>query len=143
MFEHKRISKLDDYFSPLSIRKEPTIYFYRMVGYNETIKAFIKKYYDVARREGVVIEGRIPNPDEKNLAYYDEIMGMDFQLSMGFLTSSLKKWLPRMDEYQRNNVAMSIYDTLDEMRQEGKMNQYFEMPTLNLCVGYIINLNEF
>ncbi len=41
-------------------------------------------------------------------------------MDRGFITSSLKKWLPRMNDYQRNNVAMSIYDTLDAMRKEGK-----------------------
>ncbi|MGN8784305.1 hypothetical protein ACTNES_08215 [Blautia sp. HCP3S3_D9] len=29
----------------------------------------------MARRTGVVIEGKIPNPDEGNLSYYNEIIG--------------------------------------------------------------------
>ncbi len=45
-------------------------------------------------KSGVVIEGKIANPTEQNLSYYEEIMGMDFQMSMGFLLTSLKKWLP-------------------------------------------------
>lgn len=120
MFEHKVIQNLNDYFIELNHRREYGVYFYRINGYNEEIKQFIKKYYEAARTSGVVIEGKIPNPDEKNLAYYEEIMGMNFQMSMGFITSSLKKWLPRMNEHQRNNVSASIYDTLDRMRQEGK-----------------------
>ena len=48
------------------------------------------------------------------------MMGMEFQMSTGFIGASLKKWLPRMNDYQRNNVAESIYDTLDAMRREGK-----------------------
>ena len=80
----------------------------------------IKKYYDVARRTGVVIEGKIPNPDEGNLSYYNEIMGMEFQMNIGFILMSLRKWLPRMNEFQRQNVANSIYDSLDSMRRAGK-----------------------
>ena len=34
---------------------------------------------------------KIANPTEQNLSYYEEIMGMDFQMSMGFLLTSLKK----------------------------------------------------
>lgn len=120
MFEHKTLTNLDEYFIELNNRQGKSVFFYRINGYNETIKAFIQKYYETARRFGVVVEGKIPNPDEKNLDYYQEIMGLDFQMNVGFITASLKKWLPRMNDDQRNNVSMSIYDTLDGMRTEGK-----------------------
>ena len=120
MLEHKKIRSLDDYFVDLDSRQSREVYFYRINGYTEKIGDFIKKYYDTARRAGVVIEGKIPNPDEKNLAYYSEIMGMDFQMNPSFISNGLKKWLPRMNDLQRQNVADSIYDSLDTMRQNGK-----------------------
>jgi len=120
MLEHIKIRELDDYFTDLNGRQDKGVYFYRINGYSEEIEQFIKKYYEAARRTGVVIEGRIPNPDEKNLSYYGEIMGMDFQMNMGFMTEALKKWLPRMNEQQRSNVAASVYDSLDSMRKAGK-----------------------
>lgn len=120
MFEHIKIQSLDDFFMELGNRTSRGIYFYRINGYNSQICEFIKKYYEAARTSGVIIEGRIPNPDENNLSYYNEIMGMNFQLSMGFITSSLHKWLPRMSDYQRNTVAASIYDTLDSLKKAGK-----------------------
>ena len=47
-------------------------------------------------------------------------MGMEFQLNMGFLLTSLKKWLPRMNDSQRSNVAGAIYDTLMDLKKSGK-----------------------
>ena len=120
MLEHKKIQNLSDYFVELNSRQDKGVYFYRINGYSEEIGEFIKKYYDVARRTGVVIEGKIPNPDEGNLSYYNEIMGMEFQMNIGFILMSLRKWLPRMNEFQRQNVADSIYDSLDSMRRSGK-----------------------
>lgn len=120
MFEHKKIDTLNDFFIELHKRREEGIYFYRLNGYSDEIKTFIQNYYESARKAGVVIEGKIPNPDEKNLAYYNEIMGMDFQMNPAFIESALKKWLPRMNGYQRKNVACSIYDTLDSLRKTGK-----------------------
>jgi len=120
MLEHKKIRSLNDYFLDLNSRQDKGVYFYRINGYTAEIGEFIKKYYDVARRTGVIIEGKIPNPDEKNLSYYGEIMGMEFQMNIGFITTSLKKWLPRMNDFQRKNVADSIYDSLDSMRKNGK-----------------------
>lgn len=120
MLDRVKVQNLSEFFSPLENRSSKGVYFYRINGYNQQVADFIRKYYEAARSAGVVIEGRIPNPDEKNLAYFNEIMGTDFQLSLGFLTSSLKKWLPRMSEYQRNVVATAMYDTLDDLRKNGK-----------------------
>lgn len=120
MFEHRKIQNLNDFFTELDKRREKGVYFYRINGFHEEIDRFIRRYYEAARTSGVIIEGRIPNPDGGNLSYYSEIMGMDFQMSMGFLTSSLKKWLPRMKELQRSQVAGAIYDLLDSLRRAGK-----------------------
>ena len=120
MLKHVKIQALDDFFKGLSERKEKGVFFYRINGYNEEINKFIHKFYDASRKSGVVIEGRIPNPDEKNLSYYNEMMGMDFQMSPGFIAASLKKWIPRINDQQREAVATAIYDCLDSLRKAGK-----------------------
>lgn len=120
MFEHQKIKELNDFFTNLSSRTEKSVYFYRINAYTDEIGEFIKKYYETARTRGVIIEGKIPNPNEKNLSYYSEIMGMEFRMHPGFIEQSLKKWLPRMNDYQRRNVTLSVYDSLDEMRRSGK-----------------------
>ena len=104
------------------------------------LKLLFKITIESARKAGVVIEGKIPNPDEKNLAYYNEIMGMDFQMNPAFIETALKKWLPRMNSFQRKNVAYSIYDTLDSLRKSAKMKICSKMHILNLCAGFIISL---
>ena len=58
MLEHKKIQNLSDYFVELNSRREKGVYFYRINGYSEEVGEFIKKYYDTARRTGVVIEGK-------------------------------------------------------------------------------------
>ena len=120
MLRRTSIEKLDDYFIDLGKRKNKGIYFYRINGYNRQIHEFIQRYYETARLSGVIIEGKLQNPDTNNLAYYNEIMGNNFQMSMGFMMSSLKKWLPRMNDSQRENVAGSIYDTLMGLKRAGK-----------------------
>ena len=140
MLEHKKIQNLSDYFVELNSRREKGVYFYRINGYSEEVGEFIKKYYDTARRTGVVIEGKIPNPDEGNLAYYNEIMGMDFQMSMDFIHVSLRKWLPRMNEFQRQNVAASIYDWIP-CEKPGKPRICSGTHISSSCAGCIINLN--
>lgn len=118
--KHIKLQSLDDFFVPLSGRSEKGIYFYRFNNTSEDIEKFIYRYYNAARKSGVVIDGKIGNPTENNLSYYEEIMGRDFQMSMGFISSALKKWLPRMGAFQRENIAGAIYDVLDGLRRNGK-----------------------
>ena len=120
LFKHIKIQSLDDFFVPLSGRSEKGIYFYRFIKTSDKIDEFIYKYYNAARKSGVVIDGKIGNPTESNLSYYQEIMGRDFQMSMGFISDALKKWLPRMRAIQRENIAGAIYDVLDGLRRSGK-----------------------
>lgn len=120
MFSHIKVKNLNDFFVDRDSRPGRGVYFYRINGYTEEIGQFIQKYYEAARLSGVIIEGRIPNPDEKNLAYYEEIMGRDFRMNQEFISLSLRKWLPRMNDYQRGNVARAIYETLGTLRNSGK-----------------------
>lgn len=120
MLKRMEISRLDDYFIDLGKRRNKGVYFYRINGYSQQIHEFVQRYYESARLNGVVLEGKLQNPDNNNLSYYNEIMGMNFQMSLGFINSSLKKWLPRMTDSQRENVSGAIYDTLMGLRQTGK-----------------------
>lgn len=120
MFEHRTLQNLEEYFKDLNSRQEKGVYFYRINGYSEEVGRFIRQYYEAARRSGAVIEGKIPNPDENNLAYYEEIMGLDFQMNKEFVTNRLKKWLPRMNAYQTNSLSMAVCDTLSDMARQGK-----------------------
>lgn len=120
MFEHKKIQNLDDFFVALNMRKSKSVYFYRINGYNEEINQFVQKYYELARTGGVIIEGKIPNPDESNLSFYQEMMGDTFQLDKTFIANALKKWLPRMNDYQCIAVADSVYNALLNLKNLGK-----------------------
>lgn len=120
MLKRVEITNPDEYFIDLGKRREKGVYFCRINAYNRQIHDFIQRYYESARLKGVIIEGKLQNPDNQNLAYYTETMGTDFQLSMGFIGAALKKWLPRMTDAQRQNVAAAIYDTLAELKKSGK-----------------------
>lgn len=120
MFQLGRIEKLHDYFSACSRRREQAVFFYRVAGYSGEVAAFLTQYDQAARTNGVVIEGRIPNPDPKQLDYLAEMMGSDFQLDAGFLTQKLTRWLPRLTGAQREAVVAAMTATLQDLQAHGK-----------------------
>lgn len=120
MFQLGRIEKLHDYFSACSRRREQAVFFYRVAGYSGEVAAFLTQYDQAARTNGVVIEGRIPNPDPKQLDYLAEMMSSDFQLDAGFLTQKLTRWLPRLTGTQREAVVTAMTATLQDLQAHGK-----------------------
>lgn len=120
MFQQAPLKKLDDYFVPLPERPEKSVYFYRFAGNSPEVTAFLRRYYEAARQGGVIIDGRLPNPDPGQLAYFGEMMGTDFQRNCGFLSQRLAKWLPRMSPGQREAVASAMASTLEDMLRQGK-----------------------
>ncbi len=118
MYEQCECRQYSDFFKPMSGRNPKAVYFCRLESGSDT--EFLKEYYAAALKRGAVVEGKLQNPDEKNIAYYYEIIGSGFQMSVGFLADALKKWIPRMNGTQRNDVAAGIYDNLDSLRRSGK-----------------------
>lgn len=120
MLKRVELGQLNDFFLPLSGRREKGVYFCRIAGYSPEVEAFLKQYYEAARRTGVIIDGRIPNPDTNQLAYFSEMMGTQFQMNPTFLDQRLAKWLPRMSQGQRETVVSAICSTLQDMQRSGK-----------------------
>ena len=111
------LSSLDQYFSQ---QRENNVIFYRIAGYTQEVSAFLEQFYMLAKKNGVVIEGKIQNPTESNLEYYDAIIGKNFELQEQFFSANLKKWLPRLGEANTKNIAGFLFVTLNDMKQRGK-----------------------
>ncbi|MFI3175731.1 MAG: YceG family protein [Bacillota bacterium] len=114
------LQNLNEYFLPLSGRREKSAFSYRINGGNEEVLQFSSAYFQKTRQNGVTIEGRLQNPTETNLQYYDEMIGIDFRLDSGFITQQLKKWLPRMNEAKRVQLTGVMLEILQEMATAGK-----------------------
>lgn len=120
MFRLQKINKLEDFFLDLDKRSQRGVYFYRINGYTKEVAELIREYYLQASTLGMVIEGKLQNPDDKNLAYYEEIMGMNFSLNGDFLAKSLKKWLPFLTDIKVRDLASAVYECLEELKKAGK-----------------------
>lgn len=120
MFEQIQLKELDDYFIPYSQRAVKGVYVCRLASYNGQIHHFICNYMKAALLSGVCISQKIENPDERQLNYYEEIMGREYQLNPNFFMTALKKWLPRIKEKERAVIADCFYDIFLELARNGK-----------------------
>lgn len=120
MLQQANQTDLDLFFVPLANRLGQNVFFCRIDGYSPAVAAFLRQYWKAARQSGVVIENRIPNPDNNQLAFLAEMLGTDFQMNQNFLSARLKKWLPRLSGRQNGAVAAVLFDLLQDMLRHGK-----------------------
>lgn len=120
MFQLGTLSKFNDFLTPLSQRRAPCVYFVRVEGFTEDLPDGVKGFYQEARQNGVIVDGRIPNPTPENLAYFQEMLGSGFQRNRPFMDDQLRRWLPRLSPAQRGNIVASIDAMLESLARQGK-----------------------
>lgn len=120
MFKSINLLSLEDFFMDTESRKGDFVFFYRFNGISNEVIEFLKKYYDNARKNGVIIDGRLQNPTPENLSYLCEMLGSDFKYDINFLNQKLKKWLPRISEKQCSTLCEAIFSTFTDMMNNGK-----------------------
>ena len=120
MFALGTIQELDDFFKTTQERKAQLAFCCRLNGYNGRVAAFLARYEAEAQARGRVVTGSIPNPNPGHLASYTEMMGTAFQAQESFIANSLAKWLPRLEEGQRRNLAAALHQALEEQARAGK-----------------------
>lgn len=120
MAKKNGILNLDEYFKKVSERERRRGFFARISAYNDDVRDFLPYYYDKARTDGIIINGVLQNPDQANIAYYNETMGAAFRTDKGFIESALAKWLPRISFKARTNLAGAMMRILTRLKTEGK-----------------------
>lgn len=120
MFERTHLNNFEDYFTTYKERTGKSVYFGRLTQWSPEVEAMIERFAEETIQWGVCIQDKIGNPEEKHLSYYEEIMGMSYQLSEPFFAQELKQWLPRVSEDKRLIIAKSFYDILHGLAQKGK-----------------------
>ena len=120
MYQRIHLDNMEDYFRPSSQRPAKGVYFTRVTVYNEEIQKHIERYLEQTLHLGTCVEGKIENPEGSQLAYYEEIMGMEYKLDERFFREQLEKWMPRIVADTRERIAKGFYEILTGMAQKGK-----------------------
>lgn len=120
MFVREKLNSLNDYFSSYQQRSGKGVYFCRIVSYNPEVEEFLMHYFEEARKCNGYISGKINNPDERQLAFFEEIVGTDFVMDKAFISNSIKKWLPRISAIQNKDISEALFAVLDGMMKNGK-----------------------
>ena len=121
MHNRIEIGEIAELFLPLSRRPSGRgVCFVRICRANRATLDAIWQYHEAARARGVILEGQISNPDERQLSFLTEMTGGAFQATPAFVTAALQKWMPRMKQSHREEFAQALCAQFDELRRRGK-----------------------
>ena len=121
MYNRIEIGEIAELFLPLSRRPSGKgVCFVRICRANRATLDAVWQYHEAARTRGVILEGQIPNPDERQLSFLTEMIGGAFQAAPAFVTAALQKWMPRMKQSHREEFAQALCAQFDELRRRGK-----------------------
>lgn len=120
MFERARISGFGDFERPLSRREPAGVYAARLCGWSEAAKAGLWRFHELARQRGVIVDGRLPNPDGGQLEHLRESLGDAFEPTAAFAERALERWMPRMDAPRRRDFAAALEVIYGELARQGK-----------------------
>lgn len=114
------IASLDDFFKEKSQRNNNASYASVINAYSNDIHEFLLSYYGTAIRCGAVIEDKMTNPTNEQITYLNETVGSDFEVSPGFISSKLSRWIQTISLPQANMLSESMYSVLLDLRNLGK-----------------------
>lgn len=132
MFPLGKVSSLNELLRPLNQRSARESYFVRVGAFNASIRGFVSQYFRLAQQNGALIDGKIPNPNESNLSYYNDQLGAAFEFSLPFIEQNMRKWMPRLEAPQQQALAQAVYDELLAQKQQGKTDSMLK----NACIKY-------
>ena len=120
MPERSTLKTLDDFALPLSRRTPPGPCFARLCDWSEQIRDELWRCHEMARQWGIILESRIPNPDEGQTGYMLETLGPDFEPTAAFAEAALERWMPRMSADNRRAFAEALAQQYRELTLRGK-----------------------
>ena len=120
MLNRTEAKNRNDIFSPLSARQPKGVYFLRLSAWSSPLEDFIWQVHEDARQGGVIVENQLGNPDDRQLAYYNDVLGSAFEPTTGFVSAALQKWMPRMSPACRAEFSDSMCRQFAEMKAAGK-----------------------
>lgn len=120
MLERTTLNRIDDFALPLSRRPVPGAYMVRVCGWSASVGEGVWRFHEMARQWGVIIENRIPNPDEGQVGYMTQVLGTDFEPTAAFAEAALVRWMPRMSEAHRRAFGEALARQYGELQRRGK-----------------------
>jgi len=119
MYELLTTNNMENYFEPKSHRAKEGVYFYRIIGYDEELLKFLRKYQTFAQRKGTYINSTIKNPDSSDVQYLCTIINNNFSIDFRNIKLECANWLKFLNDMQIDLISEAIYTFLSEMAKEG------------------------
>lgn len=113
-------TSLNDLFTEYKNRSNKGAYLIRSFSYGKNIESFLKQLVANRNKYNTLFIDKLNNPDEKQLDYYETILGMEFSNNRAFFENAFNKWLSNLNINQKNTLIDSMEETFNMLLKSGK-----------------------
>ena len=120
MYKLLSLEKNDDYFNPISKRKEYGVYFTRFIGFDDEKMLFFRRYQISVQKKGIYIKNTINNPNDREVDYFFKVTGnIPFLLDKNVIDKNIEKWFSNISQKAHNLISEAIFYVLKELLNSG------------------------
>lgn len=116
----KGYSQLTDIMAELKDRCEQRPYFLRINAYSIQVEQLLRQVFERAKTCGCIIDGKLVTPDVRQITYYQEMLGDNFELDLSFIERALTKWMQRLPQNLVKTLAHALFEMLSNLKKLGK-----------------------
>lgn len=122
MYNVLSVQKPEEYFAGLEQRPAKTVYFTRLIGYNDEreFARFLQRYRSLAGRTGCSVKGPVPNPGEEQVSAFYRTADSAYHYRTADVTADIRRFFPGIDAGRAEELAGAVVEAVESLRQSGK-----------------------
>lgn len=117
MFKLLTDTEINDCFKLKSQRDQIGVFFYRIIGYDDELLKFLRKFQTAAQIKGIYINKKLNNPDLADIQYFYNLTNNNFILDEKTIKMNCVKWFTNLNNSQIQLISDAIYTVLSDMKK--------------------------
>lgn len=126
MYNIVNTALLDNILLDYSKRVNKGAYLIRTFSYGKYIDLFLKKVVSNRNKYNIIFIDKLNNPDEKQLDYYESVLGLEYSHTKEFYKKAFDKWLVHLSSSQKNILIESLEETFNMLLKSGETESILE-----------------
>ena len=121
LFSRLELTNREDYFIPLSGRKQRGVFFCRFIGFDDDTMVFYRRFEQQAQRHGLCLRKPISNPTDSEVSFFFRAVGGEPSagLDAGAVQRAIALWMQRLAAERQALLGEAVLEMLGQMQAQG------------------------
>ncbi len=119
MYSLLKLENNEDYFIPISNRKNRGTFFCRIIGFDKEHMLFFRRYQIETQKKGLYTRYPLHNPDNIEINYLFKVIDSNFEIDLDFITKAVVAYFNKTPYDKSQLFSKALYNTLLSIKEQG------------------------